>query len=75
MGLGQNDANFRSAERAYLEPPDERPPWTCMECGWENSDEVCENPDCLAREPDEEDYAEDPDDARDRMLEARWERD
>ena len=72
MTIGQNDANFRSAERAYLEPPDERPPWTCPECDEEVYDEVCE---CGEREPDEEDYAEDPDDARDRMLEARWERD
>ena len=76
MGLGQNDANFRSAERAYLEPPDERGPWECPTCGEkDNYDEVCGNRDCLEDEPNEEDYAEDPDDARDRMLEARWESD
>ena len=69
MTLGQSDANFRSAERAYLEPPDERPPWTCPECDEEVYDEVCE---CGEREPDEDEDGPDPDRAYEEMRERRW---
>ena len=64
--IGDSDAAFRSAERAYLEPPDERPPWTCPECDEEVYDEVCE---CGEREPNDD---PDPDRAYEEMRERRW---
>jgi hypothetical protein len=67
--IGDQDAAFRSAERAWLEPPTDRGPWVCPACGEEVDDEVCE---CGEREPEPEE-GPDPDDERDRMLERQWE--
>jgi hypothetical protein len=64
-----NDGTLFRMPDSWYDPPEVRE-WKCAECGEMNTDEVCE---CGEREPDDE--GEDPDDARDRMLEARWERD